>query len=244
MLQQPLRRVTPRLDRFVARGDVERWAASDGTPSDGRGSAITPPAIYRLRAPSPPRRLSVDEAELRGASRNRYYSAARCGDPFGRQRRFDTTSLECHPLHGLSSPSEARSEPVDAMTPADDRRCRAGDMARRAIFRPRSPDCPACPLRDDFPALSGPPNLSGSECYAGESARHDSPVDRRDGDLWLVRRPPNWMLGGWPRAGPEWTTRRRPSLAAPLPCPSRFSHFSSSCFGARRRSARRRCWSR
>jgi A/G-specific adenine glycosylase len=137
-------------------------------------------------------------------------------------------------LHALRQPgrSEIR-ELVEAMTPAD----RAGDFAQAmmdlgaTICRPRAPDCPACPLRDDCAArASGTP-----EAFPEPKAKQARPTRHgiarwieRDGALWLVRRPPKGMLGGMAALpGPEWTDEAPPLPSPPLARVRHiFSHFA------------------
>ncbi|HEX7711951.1 MAG TPA: A/G-specific adenine glycosylase [Sphingomonadaceae bacterium] len=111
---------------------------------------------------------------------------------------------------------------ADTITPAEG----AGDFAQAmmdlgaTICTPRDPKCLLCPLRAHCLAFkSGDP--AALPVKAAKKARPERTGTafriECDGKVWLVRRPPNGMLGGM-RALPDdgWTARRDGSGEPPL----------------------------
>jgi A/G-specific adenine glycosylase len=119
------------------------------------------------------------------------------------------------------------------MTPPD----RAGDFAQAmmdlgaTICRPKAPNCPACPLNLDCLArASGNP-----EAYPARPARRVRPRRHgiahwaeHNGAVWLVRRPPQGLLGGMAALpGNEWTEAKPAVALTPLARVRHvFTHFA------------------
>jgi A/G-specific adenine glycosylase len=115
-------------------------------------------------------------------------------------------------LHGLATPSKDRIRQLTLdLTPAE----RPGDFAQAmmdlgaTICRPRAPLCSACPLSPDCAArASGAP-----ETFPTPKPKRIRPTrygtvywTERDGSVWLVRRPPEGLLGGMAALpGSDWT---------------------------------------
>jgi A/G-specific adenine glycosylase len=244
MLQQTtVAAVAPRFERFVTRWPtVEALAAASDEDilSEWAGLGYYARArnlIACAREVAERGGFPSSEAELRALPGIGDYSAAAIAAiAFGRQAAVVDTNVArvIARLHGLRQPgrSEIRGL-VEAMTPAG----RAGDFAQAmmdlgaTICRPRAPDCPACPLRDDCAArASGTP-----EAFPEPKVKQARPTRHgiarwieRDGALWLVRRPPKGMLGGMAALpGPEWTDEAQPLAARPLTHVRHvFSHFA------------------
>jgi A/G-specific adenine glycosylase len=244
MLQQTtVAAVAPRFERFVTRWPtVEALAAASDEDilSEWAGLGYYARArnlIACARQVAARGGFPSSEAELRALPGIGDYSAAAIAAiAFGRRAAVVDSNVArvVARLHGLRQPGRGEiRELVEAMTPAD----RAGDFAQAmmdlgaTICRPRAPDCPACPLRDDCAALaSGTP-----EAFPEPKAKQARPTRHgiarwieRDGALWLVRRPPTGMLGGMAALpGPEWTDEA-PLLPSPPLAHVRhiFSHFA------------------
>ena len=244
MLQQTtVATVAPRFERFVNRWPtVEALAAASDEDilSEWAGLGYYARArnlIACAREVAARGGFPSSEAELRALPGIGDYSAAAIAAiAFGRRAAVVDTNVArvVARLHGLRQPGRGEvRELVEAMTPAD----RAGDFAQAmmdlgaTICRPRAPDCPACPLRDDCAArASGTP-----EAFPEPKAKQARPTRHgiarwieRDGALWLVRRPPKGMLGGMAALpGPEWTDEA-PALPSPPLAHVRhvFSHFA------------------
>nr|WP_294171259.1 A/G-specific adenine glycosylase [uncultured Sphingomonas sp.] len=97
------------------------------------------------------------------------------------------------------------------------------------ICRPRVPDCPACPLRNDCQAYA----LGTPEAFPAKAPKRQRP--HRFGVAWwcrqgdavrLVRRPARGLLGGMAALpGPEWSEAR--AAVQPLAAVRHvFTHFS------------------
>jgi A/G-specific adenine glycosylase len=110
----------------------------------------------------------------------------------------------------------------------------AGDFAQACmdlgatICRPRSPDCPACPLRMDCTAA----RLGTPEAFPAPKVRKVRPHRfgvawwiRRGDELWLTRRPTDGLLGGMAALpGLEWTDER-PAANPLITHRHGFTHF-------------------
>ena len=244
MLQQTtVATVDPRFRRFV-----ERWptvealaAASDAEVlSEWAGLGYYARArnlIACAREVAARGGFPSGEAELRALPGIGDYSAAAIAAiAFGRDAVVVDTNVArvVARLHGLRRPSRREIRCLaGAMTPAG----RAGDFAQAmmdlgaTICRPKAPDCPACPLRDDCTArASGKP-----EAFPEPRAKRIRPTRHgiarwieRDGALWLVRRPSKGMLGGMAALpGSEWTDEAQPLPSPPLARVRHiFSHFA------------------
>lgn len=245
MLQQTtVAAVTPRFERFVARWPtVETLAAAKDEDVLSEWAGLG----YYARA----RNLTAcarevaarggfpdTEEELRqlpgiGA----YTAAAIAAIAFGRRALVMDTNVErvVARLHAIDAPI-AESKPrlrkrLDAMTPAE----RAGDFAQAmmdlgaTICRPKSPDCPACPL-----------NAACLAYASGEPERFPAPKRKavrptrygvaywieRSGSVWLVRRPAKGMLGGMAALpGPDWTDEPEPAETVLGHVSHVFTHF-------------------
>jgi A/G-specific adenine glycosylase len=236
MLQQTsVAAVTPRFERFVSRWPtVEQLAAAPGTDvlSEWAGlgyyararNLIACAKIVAARGGFP-----TTESELRALPGiGSYTAAAIAAIAFGQRSVVIDTNVEriIARLHAIDLPiAEARPQirkRADAMTPEHG----AGDFAQAmmdlgaTICRPRSPDCPACPLIKDCAAFaSGNP-----EAFPARSAKRERPLRHgiarwieREGMVWLVRRPSRGMLGGMAALpGPEWSDDPLPIDRAPL----------------------------
>ena len=97
------------------------------------------------------------------------------------------------------------------------------------ICRPRSPLCSECPLRDSCAAYaSGDP-----EDYPTQKKKAARPHRQgvawwieRNGQVWLVRRPPNGLLGGMTALpGTDWTQESLQANAIGI-VRHVFTHFS------------------
>jgi A/G-specific adenine glycosylase len=245
MLQQTtVAAVTPRFERFVARWPTIAAlaeASDEDILSEWAGLGYYARArnlIACARQVAAAGGFPSSEAGLRALPGiGDYTAAAIAAIAFGRKAVVIDTNVArvVARLHGLKQPSrsEIRSL-VEAITPADG----AGDFAQAmmdlgaTICRPKAPDCPACPLNRDCAArASGTP-----EAYPAAKARSARPQRHgiaewieRDGAVWLVRRPPQGLLGGMAALpGGEWTD----ALPKPLPSPPLarvrhvFTHFA------------------
>jgi A/G-specific adenine glycosylase len=244
MLQQTtVAAVAPRFERFVARWPtVEALAAASDEEilSEWAGLGYYARArnlIACAREVAARGSFPSTEAELRALPGIGDYSgAAIAAIAFGRDAAVVDTNVArvVARLYGLRQPSRSEVRGlVEAMTPAR----RAGDFAQAmmdlgaTICRPRAPDCPACPLRNDCTAYaSGTP-----EAFPKPKAKRDRPTRHgiarwieRDGALWLVRRPAKGMLGGMAALpGSEWTDDAEPLPSPPLAHVRHvFSHFA------------------
>jgi A/G-specific adenine glycosylase len=129
---------------------------------------------------------------------------------------------------------------VRAMMPPD----RPGDFVQAmmdlgaTICRPRNPRCEKCPLKDGCAAFSsGEP-----ERFFARPKRTSRPHKygvaywiERDGNVWLVRRPPKGLLGGMAALpGSDWSDEP-PSCKKLGTVRHVFTHFSLDLFLERRR---------
>lgn len=180
-------------------------------------------------------RTEVELRELPGLGA--YTAAAIAAIAFGERAVVVDTNVArvVARYHGVERPfDQARGEIrslADAMTPAD----RPGDFAQAmmdlgaTICRPKKPDCMNCPLNVDCRAFA-----SGSpESFPAPKIKRERPHRHglawwieRDGVLWLVRRPPEGLLGGMSALpGPEWSDRT-PALPALATVSHGFTHFT------------------
>ena len=178
------------------------------------------------------------EAELRELpGLGAYTAAAIAAIAFGERATVVDTNVArvVARYHGVKrSLHEARDEIrkfAASMTPHD----RPGDYAQAmmdlgaTICRPKSPDCPACPLSADCRAYaSGDP-----EAFPAPKVKRQRPHRHgiawwieRDGAIWLVRRPAKGMLGGMVALpGPDWSDEE--PVAPPLAMVRHgFTHFT------------------
>jgi A/G-specific adenine glycosylase len=245
MLQQTtVAAVTPRFERFIARWPtVEALAGArdEHVLSEWAGLGYYARArnlIACAREVAARGGFPDTEEQLRqlpgiGA----YTAAAIAAIAFGRRALVMDTNVErvVARLHAIEAPI-AESKPrlrelLDMMTPVE----RAGDFAQAmmdlgaTICRPKSPDCPACPL-----------NAGCSAFASGEPERFPAPKRKavrptrygvahwieRSGSVWLVRRPAKGMLGGMAALpGPGWTDEPAPTETALVHVSHVFTHF-------------------
>jgi len=244
MLQQTtVAAVAPRFERFVARWPtVEALAAArdEDILSEWAGLGYYARArnlISCAREVSAGGGFPQTEAELRRLPGiGDYTAAAIAAIAFGETAAVIDSNIArvAARLYGFERPSRKRlRDAVAAMTPAGS----AGDFAQALMdlgattCRPRNPLCGACPLNADCIAFaSGNP-----ESYPRVQPRPPRPKRygtanwiERDGRVWLVRRPPQGLLGGMAALpGSEWTGRRT-EPAGPILARVRhvFTHFS------------------
>lgn len=134
-------------------------------------------------------------------------------------------------LHGLEDRKAARPLAQAMLPPGRS----GGDLTQAlmdlgsAICRPKSPDCPVCPLRADCKAAS----LGTPEAFPFKAAKRERP--HRFGIAWwcrqgdsirLVRRPARGLLGGMAALpGSDWTYER-PACNPLATVRHVFTHFS------------------
>jgi A/G-specific adenine glycosylase len=244
MLQQTtVAAVTGRFERFVARWPtIETLAAARdedvlgewaglGYYARARNLIACARAIVRLGAFP---RTAAELIALPGLGD--YTSAAIAAIAFGERASVVDTNIArvVARLHALHNPSAGQIRDLMlAMTPAD----RPGDFAQAmmdlgaTICRPKAPACPACPLRAVCAGFArGTP-----EAFPEAKAKQARPLrhgiawwTERDGNVWLVRRPPQGLLGGMAALpGSEWSAEpRRPSPDALGTVRHIFTHFA------------------
>lgn len=156
-----------------------------------------------------------------------YTAAAIAAIAFRRRALVMDTNVErvIARLHAIETPL-ADSKPrlrelLDAITP----QTQAGDFAQAmmdlgaTICRPRSPNCPACPLKSECRAFASgePERFPAPKRKATRPTRYGiAHWVERNGHVWLVRRPARGLLGGMASLpGPEWSDEP-PKIAAPL----------------------------
>ena len=225
MLQQTtVAAVTPRFERFLSRWPtVEALAAArdEDVLSEWAGLGYYARArnlIACARQVAARGGFPTTEDELRKLPGiGGYTAAAIAAIGFGQRALVMDTNVEriIARLNGIEAPvAESKAllrNRLDRITPQTG----AGDFAQAmmdlgaTICRPRSPDCPACPLNLDCAAYaSGEP-----ERFPAPKRKTVRPVlygiaywTERKGCVWLVRRPVKGMLGGMAALpGPEWT---------------------------------------
>jgi len=137
-----------------------------------------------------------------------------------------------HAIEAAIAESKLRlRELLDAMTPVES----AGDFAQAmmdlgaTICRPRSPDCPACPMNAGCLAFASgePERFPAPKRKAVRPTRHGVVYwIERSGCVWLVRRPAKGMLGGMAALpGPDWTDEPEPAGTALGHVSHVFTHF-------------------
>jgi A/G-specific adenine glycosylase len=112
---------------------------------------------------------------------------------------------------------------------------RHGDFAEAlmdlgsSICRPKSPNCPACPIKAHCRARA----LGCPEAFPAAKVKKNRPhrfgiawLARRGDEVWLVRRPAKGLLGGMAALpGPEWS-EERPSANPIAVHRHGFTHFT------------------
>jgi A/G-specific adenine glycosylase len=243
MLQQTtVATVKPRFERFVARWPtIEALAAArdEDVLSEWAGLGYYARARNLIAcAREIARRGSFPDtaAELRSLPGiGAYTSAAIAAIAFGQSAAAVDTNVErvIARLHGLRRPSCPEVERLAAgMTPPD----RPGDFVQAimdlgaTVCRPKRPRCAVCPLAMDCAARrSGEP-----EAFPERSARRARPHKfgvaywtERDARVWLVRRPPEGLLGGMAALpGGEWGAAAPDNAGALGTVRHVFTHFS------------------
>lgn len=234
MLQQTtVAAVAPRFERFVARWptiDSLAKAADEEILSEWAGLGYYARARNLIACARAVEKLGAFPqtlAELRKLPGiGDYTAAAIAAIAFGETVAVVDTNVErvASRLFALAraGKNEIRDR-VASMVP----RGRAGDFAQAmmdlgaTLCRPRNPRCGECPLSRDCKAFA----IGAPDAYPAPREKRQRPVRHgialwieRDGEILLVRRPSNGMLGGMAALpGPEWTgepvTPRGPVLA-------------------------------
>jgi A/G-specific adenine glycosylase len=243
MLQQTtVATVTPRFERFV-----ERWptvealaAASDeailaewaglGYYARARNLIACAREVVR-RGGFPETAAGLRELPGIGA----YTSAAIAAIAFGEKAAAADTNVErvIARLNALAQPTRPDVERLFLdMTPAD----RPGDFVQAmmdlgaTICRPRNPRCNACPLAPDCAAFASGEPEAFPERRKRAIRLHRHGVAywiERGGSVWLVRRPPNGVLGGMAALpGGEWGEAEPDRVNAIGTVRHVFTHFS------------------
>ena len=243
MLQQTtVAAVTGRFDRFVARWPtIEALAAARDEDIHGEWAglgyyararnliACAREIVHRGAFP----RTSAELIALPGLGA--YTSAAIAAIAFGERASVVDTNIArvVARLHALQSPSARQIRGLMlAMTPAD----RPGDFVQAmmdlgaTICRPKAPACPDCPLRSQCAAFASgrPEAFPEAKAKRARPLRHGTAWwTERDGNVWLVRRPPRGLLGGMAALpGSEWTDKPPPGAAPRGTVRHVFTHFS------------------
>jgi A/G-specific adenine glycosylase len=244
MLQQTtVAAVGPRFERFVARWPTVAalaQASDEDILSEWAGLGYYARArnlIACARQVAAQGGFPDTEARLRALPGiGDYTAAAIAAIAFGRDAVVIDTNVArvVARLYALEHPGRVEIRTlVGRMTPADG----AGDFAQAmmdlgaTICRPKAPNCPACPLNLDCLArASGNP-----EAYPARAAKRVRPQRygiahwiERDLAVWLVRRPPQGLLGGMAALpGSEWTETEPPVASTPLARVRHvFTHFA------------------
>jgi A/G-specific adenine glycosylase len=244
MLQQTtVAAVTGRFERFVARWPtIETLAAARdedilgewaglGYYARARNLIACAREIVRLGAFP---RTAAELIALPGLGA--YTSAAIAAIAFGERAAVVDTNIArvVARLHALPDPSAGQIRDLMlAITPAD----RPGDFAQAmmdlgaTICRPRAPACPDCPLRSQCAAFASgrPEAFPEAKAKRARPLRHGTAWwTERDGNVWLVRRPPRGLLGGMAALpGSEWSAGPpRPSSDALGTVRHVFTHFA------------------
>jgi A/G-specific adenine glycosylase len=222
MLQQTtVATVTPRFERFVERwptiealaaasdGDILQEWAGLGYYARARNLIACAREVGRRGA------FPSTAAELRQlAGIGAYTSAAIAAIAFGEKAAAVDTNVErvIARLNALKQPARAEVEGlVLAMMPGD----RPGDFVQAmmdlgaTVCRVRTPRCGECPLRAHCKAYASgtPESFPERRRRAERPHRHGVAYwIERHGNVWLVRRPANGLLGGMASLpGDEWS---------------------------------------
>ena len=243
MLQQTtVAAVTPRFERFLARWPtVEALAAASDEDilSEWAGLGYYARArnlIACARKVAGRGGFPKTAAELRelpgiGA----YTSAAIAAIAFGEKAAAVDTNVErvTARLRGWAAPSRADVErELLGLMQYD----RPGDLVQAlmdlgaTICRPTAPRCAECPLRSDCTAHANGVPESFPERKQRKARPHRFGTawwTVRDGQVWLVRRPPTGLLGGMAALpGTDWADAQ-PAPSSPLGSVRHvFTHFS------------------
>jgi A/G-specific adenine glycosylase len=247
MLQQTtVATVTPRFERFVARWPtVEALAAASDEDilSEWAGLGYYARArnlIACAREVASRGRFPADAAGLRQLpGLGAYTSAAVAAIAFGEKAPAVDTNVErvLSRVHGLSSPSRSEIEQRLLAMMAD---LPPGDVVQAlmdlgaTICRPRGPRCDACPLRENCIAFAS----GEAESFPAKKQRKARPHrfgtawwTERDGQVWLVRRPAEGLLGGMAALpGTDWGDQPPQSQRAICSVRHVFTHFSLDLF--------------
>jgi A/G-specific adenine glycosylase len=243
MLQQTtVATVTPRFERFVTRWptiEALAAAADEEVLSEWAGLGYYARArnlIACAREVAARGGFPASEAELRKLPGiGDYTAAAIAAIAFGQRAVVIDSNVErvAARLAGYRNPDKPQLRTfVEQITPSE----RAGDFAQAMMdlgastCRPRNPLCGQCPLSDGCAAFaSGTP-----EQFPQPKAKKAKPVRRgiahwveRDGAIWLVRRPPNGLLGSMPALpGGGWTVERQDAKRPIASVRHVFTHFA------------------
>ena len=243
MLQQTtVATVSPRFERFVARWPtIEALAAASdeeilsewaGLGYYARARNLIACAREVVRRGGFP----GSAAELRSLPGiGAYTSAAIAAIAFGQSAAAVDTNVErvIARLHGLRRPSRPEVERLAAdMMPSD----RPGDFVQAmmdlgaTICRPKRPRCASCPLAADCAAHRSAEPEAFPERAARKARPHKFGVaywTERDRHVWLVRRPPEGLLGGMAALpGGEWGAVAPDNAQALGTVRHVFTHFS------------------
>jgi A/G-specific adenine glycosylase len=243
MLQQTtVATVIPRFERFVSRwptiaalaaaSDADILAEWAGLGYYARARNLIACAHEVARRGGFP----TGSAELRQLpGLGDYTAAAIAAIAFGERTAVVDTNVTrvIARLHAIATPARSRiSALVLEMTPGK----RPGDFAQAmmdlgaTICRPKAPLCGRCPMRADCRGYA----LGRPEDYPAAKARSARPVRRgvaywieRDGQVWLVRRPANGLLGGMAGLpGTDWSNAMPPARSpANATVTHTFTHF-------------------
>jgi A/G-specific adenine glycosylase len=245
MLQQTtVATVVPRFLRFVARWPtVEALAAASDEDVLGEWAGLgyyvrARNLIVCARLVSARGGFPTTEADLRKLpGLGSYTAAAIAAIAFGQRAVVVDTNVArvVARYHGIEASLDQSREEIRAlageMTPAE----RPGDFAQAmmdlgaTICRPKSPDCPACPLAAGCRAFAS----RTPEAFPAPKQRKQRPHRHgiawwieRSGAVWLVRRPAKGLLGGMPALpGVEWSAQR-PDAPALAIVSHGFTHFT------------------
>ncbi len=211
MLQQTtVAAVKPRFEAWVARWpDVEALAAADEAEVMAAWAGLGYYARARnlvkaARAVVEAGGFPTTESRLRALpGLGAYTAAAVAAIAFGERAVVVDANVErvVARLFAISGKGPAIRQAADSVTPDQ----RAGDFAQgmmdlgATICTPRGPRCLLCPLRDGCAGYaSGMP-----EAYPAKKAKPERPQRygtvfwlERNGEIFLVRRPPRGLLGG------------------------------------------------
>ena len=222
MLQQTtVAAVVPRFERFIARWPtVEALAAAEDADilSEWAGLGYYARARNLIACA---REIAARDGFPRGAVELRelagigaYTSAAIAAIAFGERAPAIDTNVErvIARLQGLRRPARGEVERGLLELMADQR---PGDVIQAlmdlgaTICRPKNPRCGDCPLRVNCAAAAGGDPQSFPQPRERKVRPHRHGVAfwiERSGNVWLIRRPPNGLLGGMVALpGGDWT---------------------------------------